>query len=214
MKDQIYTKNKKLFPGFTLTEILIVLALIGVFSSIIVANFSSIRNRSSDEKLVAELSQVSLALEEYKKLCGTYPVSISGGLEKASFVSGYSSNICQTENPKNNNRVEDIQFLNLIPGSALSFDIYNKDILRYEAIRYGNSHIENSICSGYIVGVKLSGSDSVAVHRLETGTITKRRADEIRGNRIEKMQCNRPERLDTTKVMESGMYYIESANGY
>jgi type II secretion system protein G len=64
--------NLKL-KGFTMMEMIIVVAVIGLLVGIVLPNISSIRNRSANEKLVAELGLVEQALYKYKESCGMFP---------------------------------------------------------------------------------------------------------------------------------------------
>lgn len=64
--------------GFTLVELLIVLAIIGVLSSFLFANFISARQRARDAQRKSDLRQIQAALELFRSDQGTYPDS-SGG---------------------------------------------------------------------------------------------------------------------------------------
>ena len=62
--------------GFTLLEILVVLAVIGILATILVANFSDARKNSKNKLIRTTLSEVQLALEVYKAQNSQYPASI------------------------------------------------------------------------------------------------------------------------------------------
>jgi len=64
-------KNK----GFTLVEILIVVAIIGLLASIILVGLSSFRARGRDARRIADLHQVQNALELYFIKNGSYPTT-------------------------------------------------------------------------------------------------------------------------------------------
>jgi prepilin-type N-terminal cleavage/methylation domain-containing protein len=71
----MYTMLKKpLTRGFTLIEILVVVAIIGILVAILVANFSDARKNAKNKALRTSLSEVQLALEVYKAQNGQYPV--------------------------------------------------------------------------------------------------------------------------------------------
>ncbi len=62
-------KNK----GFTLIEILIVVAIIGILASIILVGLGSFRSRGRDARRIADLHQVQNGLELYFTKNGSYP---------------------------------------------------------------------------------------------------------------------------------------------
>lgn len=65
-------KNK----GFTLIEILIVVAIIGVLTSLLMVNFIGARQRSRDGQRKSDLRQIQSALELYRADQGVYPTGI------------------------------------------------------------------------------------------------------------------------------------------
>ena len=64
--------------GFTLIELLVVIAIIGILSSIVLASLNSARAKARDVRRIADLRQISLALELFYDQQGRYPVN-SGG---------------------------------------------------------------------------------------------------------------------------------------
>lgn len=64
--------------GFTLIEILVVIAIIGILVSAITINFSSSRENTRNEVLRSEMKEVQLALELYKAQYGEYPAALTG----------------------------------------------------------------------------------------------------------------------------------------
>jgi prepilin-type N-terminal cleavage/methylation domain-containing protein len=63
--------------GFTLVEILVVVAIIGILASIILVGLNSSRARARDTRRIADLQQVQNALELYFAANNYYPISIS-----------------------------------------------------------------------------------------------------------------------------------------
>jgi prepilin-type N-terminal cleavage/methylation domain-containing protein len=59
--------------GFTLIEVLVVIAIIGILVTIVSASFSEAREQSRDKIRMADLKQLQLALESYKAQYGRYP---------------------------------------------------------------------------------------------------------------------------------------------
>ncbi|HKC14733.1 MAG TPA: type II secretion system protein GspG [Patescibacteria group bacterium] len=62
--------------GFTLVELLIVVAIIGILSTLLTANFIGVRQRSKDAHRKSDLRQVQSALELYRSDQGSYPNAI------------------------------------------------------------------------------------------------------------------------------------------
>lgn len=64
-------KNRK--RGFTLIELLVVISIIGLLSSVVLANLNSARQKSRDVKRIADVKQLQLALELYFDANAKYP---------------------------------------------------------------------------------------------------------------------------------------------
>jgi prepilin-type N-terminal cleavage/methylation domain-containing protein len=64
--------------GFTLIEILVVISIVGILSSVIYASFSDARHSAQNKSLAVELKEVQLALEVYKAQNGEYPAAHNG----------------------------------------------------------------------------------------------------------------------------------------
>lgn len=62
--------------GFTLVELLIVIAIIGILSTLLTANFIGVRQRSRDSQRKADLRQMQSALELYRADSGSYPSAV------------------------------------------------------------------------------------------------------------------------------------------
>lgn len=98
-------KNAFQRNGFTLIEILVVITIIGILSSILYASFGGARNEARNKSIQAELKEVQLALELYKAQYGRYPdapanpcgSNILGGRKanstNASCTSGYIADL-------------------------------------------------------------------------------------------------------------------------
>lgn len=59
--------------GFTLVEVLVVIAVIAILSSVLATNFSDARALARDEVRAADLDQIKLALALYRAENGAYP---------------------------------------------------------------------------------------------------------------------------------------------
>ncbi len=69
------TKSRK---GFTLIEVLIVVAIIGILTAILVVNYNEARKNSRDKVRKSDLKSLQLALELYKAQNGQYPAAGCG----------------------------------------------------------------------------------------------------------------------------------------
>lgn len=79
-----YLLNKK---GFTLVELMVVIAIIGILSAVVFVNISSSRSKARDAKRISDIAQIQLALEQYFDRCGVYPKSNSRVIEETSSCS-------------------------------------------------------------------------------------------------------------------------------
>jgi general secretion pathway protein G len=61
--------------GFTLIELLVVIAIIGLLASVVMVSVSSARMKARDTKRIADMEQLSKALELYYLQNGFYPIS-------------------------------------------------------------------------------------------------------------------------------------------
>lgn len=77
LKYELSAIRYTLYPskGFTLVELLIVIAIIGVLSAILMANFVGVRQRARDAQRKTDLRQIQSALELYRADIGSYPIS-------------------------------------------------------------------------------------------------------------------------------------------
>lgn len=62
--------------GFTLVELLIVIAIIGVLTTLLMANFIGVRQRARDAQRKSDVRQIQAALELYRSDQGIYPSSL------------------------------------------------------------------------------------------------------------------------------------------
>ena len=71
-------KNLKNHPGFTLVELLVVMAIIAVLSGIGIISFMSSQQKARDAKRKADLRNLSGALEAFYNDHGQYPRDVDG----------------------------------------------------------------------------------------------------------------------------------------
>jgi len=67
-------------------ELLVVIAVIGILSSIVLSSMSSTRERAKDGRRISDVKQIQLALELYYDVNSTYPSSIYTGTPLATFL--------------------------------------------------------------------------------------------------------------------------------
>ncbi|MBI4085659.1 MAG: type II secretion system protein [Candidatus Liptonbacteria bacterium] len=77
-------EQKNLMRGFTLIEILIVVAIIAVLASAVLVGLGPVQRQGRDARRISDLRQVQTGLELYYTKCGYYP----GGEEPEMFCTG------------------------------------------------------------------------------------------------------------------------------
>ena len=74
----LHTSNKTSVRGFTLIKLLVVIAIIGLLSTIIAAPIQNARKKARDAKKIAELKSLQLAIEQFgESNDGNYPPTLS-----------------------------------------------------------------------------------------------------------------------------------------
>jgi prepilin-type N-terminal cleavage/methylation domain-containing protein len=76
---------RKRAEGFTLIELMVVIAIIGLLASIITVSVTSSRAKGRDGKRVADIRTLQLAIESYYNDNGYYPVTL--GLVAPTYIS-------------------------------------------------------------------------------------------------------------------------------
>ncbi|MCX6793222.1 MAG: prepilin-type N-terminal cleavage/methylation domain-containing protein [Candidatus Falkowbacteria bacterium] len=95
-------QSKKIKLGFTLIELLVVIAIIGVLSTMAIIALGSARAKARDSKRVADIKQISTALELYYADNSNYPttMTVGGALVSPSGVT-YMGSIPSNPTPRN-----------------------------------------------------------------------------------------------------------------
>lgn len=73
----MYMKYQLKIKGFTIVELLVVVAIISILTAIVTANLTQSKSKARDAKRVSDLSQISFVLEMVFDRCHKYPSSIS-----------------------------------------------------------------------------------------------------------------------------------------
>jgi prepilin-type N-terminal cleavage/methylation domain-containing protein len=130
MFKKVFQKNNK--KGFTILELLVVVAIIGLLSAVVLAALNSSRSKGRDAKRIEEIRQVINALELSYNTTGKYP-------SRAQF-----ENPIKAQNPLS-------PYLWPIPKDPKTNLFYN-----YTGLRAG---VQSSTpCTGYHIGVSLENN--------------------------------------------------------
>ena len=87
------SNRNKYLTGFTLVELLVVVAIIGILATVVVISYSGAQSKARDAKRLSDLSQVQSALSQYFIDYGQYPNSTLPGNIQPLALSGYISTI-------------------------------------------------------------------------------------------------------------------------
>lgn len=127
-------KTKKSF-GFTLVELLVVIAIIGILASVVLVSLNSARGKARDARRIADIHQISLALETF------YDANI--GSDGASTGQSYPTGL-------------DVLVSKLYLAQAPK-DPQNGNAYNYAALGSGTS------CTSYHLGATLENSNNTAL---------------------------------------------------
>ncbi|MCX6793301.1 MAG: prepilin-type N-terminal cleavage/methylation domain-containing protein [Candidatus Falkowbacteria bacterium] len=105
--------------GFTLIELLVVIAIIGVLSTMAIIALGNARAKARDSKRVADIKQISTALELYFSDNGTYPTIITPGqsIKSPDGLIIYMGNVPNNPAPRNDGNCPDVNYNYLSSGS-------------------------------------------------------------------------------------------------
>src|ERR1035437_7442371 len=105
---KILHRSKK--NGFTLIELMVVIAIIAILTGIIITGLVASKAKSRDAKRASDLSQIALAVEQYFDRCYQYPIPNAGKIDSTLLTQGIG--VCPTNN---NVQVTFGNFISVIP---------------------------------------------------------------------------------------------------
>lgn len=120
--------NRK--KGFTLIELLVVISLIGVLTTLVVANLNSARERARDATRKSDLRNIQTALRLYYNDTGSYPTSSSYSIVACDGTCSWGE---QWEN-------SGVVYMNILPADPLPTQDY-----RYTYIDDDNYEVESCL---------------------------------------------------------------------
>lgn len=85
--------EKKYLVGFTLVELMIVMAIIAILAALIVAYFTGQISKGNDAKRKGDLDRIKIAAEEYEKDHNCYPNYITCGVRSDQPIYPYLNNV-------------------------------------------------------------------------------------------------------------------------
>jgi prepilin-type N-terminal cleavage/methylation domain-containing protein len=76
-RDILIINMKRSSQGFTLIEMLVVIAIIGILMTIIFGNITTSRQKARDGKRISDLKEIQLALQQFFAACKQFPDSLT-----------------------------------------------------------------------------------------------------------------------------------------
>ena len=77
IKINCHKKQDKISSGFTLVEMLVVIAIVGILLAISLVSYAGSRKMARDSKRKADIESVRSALEVFRTDCHTYPSTLT-----------------------------------------------------------------------------------------------------------------------------------------
>ncbi len=109
----LYSQKRYKHPGFTLIELLVVIAIIGILSTLAIIALGNARQKARDTKRVADVGQISKALELYFSDNNSYPAIITPGqpLRSPDNLTTYLSTIPANPSPRNDGSCQNNDYI-------------------------------------------------------------------------------------------------------
>jgi type II secretion system protein G len=153
----MYISGRK--KGFSLIELLVVIAIIGILSSIVLVSLSEARIKSRNSKRLADMAQISKALEFYISDKGYYPTAAEND------NGGWETSPCDN-NGNGRYFMEELEiggYMSKVPRDPLDKNGVNCSTgYRYYRYSAGNANCATSSGDYYILGISDMESSSGA----------------------------------------------------
>lgn len=88
---QILRKRMTNQKGFTLVELLVVVAVLGVLAAIAIPKYVDSTATANGGKVLADLQAIDSAIQQYSAVYGTDPTALNGDLSSSSVLKNYFS---------------------------------------------------------------------------------------------------------------------------
>jgi prepilin-type N-terminal cleavage/methylation domain-containing protein len=146
--------------GFTLIEMLVVIAIIAILTGIIITGLVGSRAKARDAKRASDLSQIALAIEQYFDRCDQYPANITAS----------DLTTINTGCPTSPSQVSLANFISKIPTDPSSVASYGyvtnstyTDFVLYTTFEASNSVLSQSAPnpSWYPIGGTTNGQNNI-----------------------------------------------------
>ena len=131
--------------GFTVLELLIVIAIMCILISLILVGLNSARTHSNDQNKVSMIETISVGLEQFHDVCRFYPASLTD-----TTVPSYSCPVLLAQGKTLANFIPDI-----------TADRFNDPTSEYVYSAFASTgDPTNTNCVAYHIGVKIDGPNS------------------------------------------------------
>ena len=103
-------RNKKNLSGFTLTELLVVVAILGVLSAVGIVSYNGYVGSAQRKSAENLMQQIALAQQEYYSINGEYVTTVTGDCGVPAGTSTINSDLFDTEGSDKVIDVDDWEF--------------------------------------------------------------------------------------------------------
>lgn len=103
--------NKK---GFTIIELLIVIAIVAILLALVMASFDAQRKKSRDNVRISDIQTIRLALDNYRLSCGEFPEALeltaNNGCQAGVSFADFIGNIPQSPSYSSTNQPSSLDY--------------------------------------------------------------------------------------------------------
>jgi prepilin-type N-terminal cleavage/methylation domain-containing protein len=146
-----YINSKIKAKGFTLIELIMVMAIIGILASIIMVNLNGMRKKALNAKMKMEANQIMKAIQTYEGYNGVYPLTQGTGTWWG-FVCLKDSGTCADGLFHSDSTINSMlsPFFQIIPKTDLPSS--NSNCIGYDSYLYQTSpHLSATPTGGYLM---------------------------------------------------------------